>query len=145
MTMKPVIDTANLQNLTAEQALEAVAAPRKSWHSETHPRYTKRYGDVVTTTLDGTRLVANGNGRERERIADDVRRADAAAASNGAIETAAPVDEPMATPRQIAYLRSLVDRDPGEASNFGIGPVAGTGIPASLTKREASRLIGLLA
>ena len=97
-------------------------------------------------------VISEGNRREAETVADKIRGLRAPAPAPSDDDTVVPFRRPgsadarqdeLATARQREYLASLADQDPSAASDFGIGPLAG-GIPANLTKREASRLISEL-
>ena len=80
-----------------------------------------------------TVAIVRGNGRERNIVRDRIEN----------LRAPGGPDPNLATPRQRAYLADLADDDPVAASDFGIGPLAG-GIPATLTRREASWYIDLL-
>ncbi len=119
--MKAIINASALKALTTEQALE-VAKREHSRHVGIETEYGKAW--IVT---DG------GNARERERVADAILAADRRANEPNVI-AAGPAP---ATQRQRDYLVHLIAEDQGAATGFGVAQ----GLPESLSKREASRLI----
>lgn len=82
---------------------------------------------------DGKVVLEGGNSAQRARVFGELR---------GMIEAAKNVvsASDAATEKQISYLRDLIRRDPGNASNFGLT----VDNVAELTKAQASKMIDML-
>lgn len=82
---------------------------------------------------NGKVVLEGGNSGQRQRVfaelGEMIRATEARPAPNDA-----------ATAKQISYLRALIERDPGEANNFGL-TIANA---ANLTKAQASKMIDML-
>lgn len=90
----------------------------------------RQYGNGPAVMVKGAEIeLYGGNARER---ADFIRRAMTAEMRNA---TPAPEQPKPATDRQIAYLASLIENDPGFASTIGAH------ISRDLRRDEASRMI----
>ena len=114
--MKFVIGTKNL-SISPAEALEIVLANR-------HVR-SRSYPVEIREIRGGVAIWANGNSRERDDMASEVRAADARARAKSAAPT-------PATERQLAYIRDLIADDPA----IGI-----TALPENLSKSAASEMI----
>ena len=91
--------------------------------------------------MDGRKVSVNETGIEvYGATRDGARLADMVAAATRVTKTADAAD--TATAKQIDYLATLIARDPGEASNFGL--TAANVRTMNLTKNRASELIGML-
>ena len=119
--MKTVYNTSTLTHLTADRALEI---------ARRHPVVRERSLGVELAQRGALWVVSTGNGRERDLLAEAIAAAD---------RTAAPTanGRAQATARQRDYLESLARSDYGTATTWGLD----RGIPADLSKAEASRLI----